>query len=72
MKILSFFPTKFFFISTLFIILFINIMYLYLNTSCSTLSPQQQCICYELKMKTDSKYFENYKKTCEKFRSIDD
>ena len=53
-------------------ILFINIMYLYLNKSCSDLSPEQQCICYDLEKRNNPKYLDQYKNSCKKFRPLND
>tara|TARA_A100000164_G_C21741415_1_gene692492 strand:- start:109 stop:327 length:219 start_codon:yes stop_codon:yes gene_type:complete len=66
------FPLKFIFITFLFLILIFNLFYIYLNRSCSDLSPEQQCICYDLKNRIDSKNFENFKQSCEGYRIIDE
>ena len=47
-------------------------MYLYLNKSCSDLSPEQQCICYDLEKRNNPKYLDQYKNSCKKFRPLND
>ena len=66
------FPLKFIFITFLFLLLILNLFNIYLNLSCSDLSPEQQCICYDLKNRIDSKNFENFKSSCKGYRKIDE
>jgi hypothetical protein len=72
MKKVSYFNNKFILLGLMLIILFINIMYLYLNKSCSDLSPEQQCICYDLEKRNNPKYLDQYKNSCKKFRPLND
>ena len=66
------FPIKFYFVGLLICILIFNFLYLYLNVSCSNLSPEQQCICYDLKNRSNSININTFKKSCEGFRSLND
>lgn len=72
MKIITYFSGKLIFLCLLLLILLANIMYLYLNKSCSNLSPEQQCICYDLQKRNNSKFLDIYKNSCKNFRNLDD